>query len=149
MVTCLPVLPGCQVKGNVVSQLKGISEKLQPALESDDYGRKSGWKSALGKVKYQVGLLRNREMPVWDSTLMFQRESSRVWRKTPEASPHPATTYSIGLIFDCNYQKVRKGQGGRGVVQLQHPLGEFLHSSYELENIFGISTESTSLSDRI
>lgn len=64
MVTCLPVLPGFQVKGDVVSQLKGISEKLQPALESDDYGRKSGWKSALGKVKYQVGLLRSREMPV-------------------------------------------------------------------------------------
>lgn len=64
MVTFLPVLPGFQMKGNVVSQLKGISEELQTALESDNYGRKSGWKSALGKVKYQVGLFRNREMPM-------------------------------------------------------------------------------------
>ena len=52
------------MKGDVVSQLKGISEELQTALESDNYGRKSSWKSALGKVKYQVGLFRNREIPM-------------------------------------------------------------------------------------
>lgn len=38
---------------------------------------------------------------------------------------------------------------GRGVAQLQPPLGEFLHSSYELEHVFDISTGGTSLSDRI
>lgn len=69
--------------------------------------------------------------------------------KPPEASPCPSTTYSVHLIFDCKYQKLIKVRVGRGVAQLQPPLGKFLHSCYELEHVFDISTGGTSLSDRI
>lgn len=80
---------------------------------------------------------------------LSQSPADTVWLKPPEVSPCPSTNYPVSSIFDCKYQKLIKVRVGSGVAQLQPPLGEFLHSSYELEHVFDISTGGTSLSDII